>query len=60
MVEVINCILPWTGSVPMAFAWLRSQPLPSFGDLTAVDPVKAGRAEAVRRHQPRIAEGGYA
>ena len=59
-VEVINRILPWSGSVQQAFAWYRSQPIPSFGDLTAEDLVKDGRAEAVKRYLSRIAEGGYA
>lgn len=60
VVEIINRVLPWVGSVPMAFAWYRSQPLPTFGDLTAEDLVKAGHAEAVRRYLSRLAEGGYA
>ena len=59
-VEVINRILPWSGSVQQAFAWYRSQSIPSFGDLTAEDLVKEGRAEAVKRYLSRIAEGGYA
>ncbi len=58
-VEIINRILPWSGSVQQAFAWYRSQPIPSFGDLTAEDLVKEGRAEAVKRHLSRIAAGGY-
>jgi hypothetical protein len=60
MVEIISRVLPWAGSVPQAFAWYRAQPLPSFGDRTAEDLVKEGRAEAVRRHLARIAAGGYA
>lgn len=60
MVEIIARVLPWAGSVPQAFAWYRAQPLPSFGDRTAGDLVKEGRAEAVRRHLARIAAGGYA
>jgi transcriptional regulator with XRE-family HTH domain len=38
--EILNCILPWCGSVPQAFAWYRSQPIPAFGDLTAEDLVR--------------------
>jgi hypothetical protein len=60
MVEIITRILPWAGSVPQAFAWYRAQPLPSFGDQTAEDLVKAGRAEAVKAYLARIAVGGYA
>jgi len=60
VVEIINRVLPWAGSVSQAFAWYRAQPLPSFGDQTAEDLVKAGRAEAVKRYLSRIAVGGYA
>ncbi len=60
LVEIINRVLPWAGSVPQAFAWYRAQPLPSFGDQTAEDLVKEGRAEAVKAYLARIAVGGYA
>ena len=60
MVEIINRILPWAGSELTAFAWYRSQPLPSFGDKTAEDLVSEGRGEAVKTYLSRIAEGGYA
>lgn len=60
MVEIIGRVLPWAGSVPQAFAWYRAQPLPSFGDQTAEDLVKEGRAEAVKTYLARIAVGGFA
>jgi len=60
IVEIINRVLPWAGSVPQAFAWYRSQSLPSFGDRTAEDLVKEGQAEAVKSYLSRIAVGGYA
>ncbi len=60
VVETINRVLPWAGSVFQAFAWYRSQNLPSFGDRTAEDLVKEGRAEAVNTYLSRIAIGGYA
>jgi hypothetical protein len=60
VIEIINHVLPWAGSVQQAFAWYRSQPLPSFGDLTAEDLVKAGRAEDVKAYLNRIGTGGYA
>jgi hypothetical protein len=47
-------------AVQQAFAWYRSQPLPSFGDLTAEDLVKEGRAEDVKAYLNRIGAGGYA
>ncbi len=60
VVEIINRVRLWAGSDTQAFAWYRSQSLPSFGDLTAEDLVKAGRAEDVRAFLSRIAVGGYA
>ena len=60
IVEIINRVLPWAGSAQRAFAWYRAQPLPSFGDLTAEDLVKAGESEAVKAYLSRIAAGGYA
>lgn len=59
-VEIINRVIGWSGSLPGAFAWFRSQPLPSFGDKTAEDMVKDGRAEDVKAYLSRIADGGYA
>lgn len=59
-VEIINRVMRWSGSVGRAFAWFRSEPLPSFGDKTAEDLVKEGRAQAVKDYLSRIAEGGYA
>ena len=59
IVEIINRVIPWTGTVQAAFAWYRSQPLPSFGGLTAEDLVKTGRGEAVRAYLSRVAVGGY-
>jgi hypothetical protein len=60
VLEIMNRVLPWAGSVAQAFAWYRSQPLPSFGDQTAEYLVKEGRAEAVKTYLNRIAVGGYA
>lgn len=58
--EIINRILPWCGSVPQAFAWYRSQPIPAFGDQTAEDVIRAGRAEHLKSYLAGIATGGYA
>lgn len=58
--EIIARVRPWAGSVAQAFAWYRAQSLPSFGDQTAEDLVKAGRAEDVKSYLSRIAVGGYA
>ena len=58
--EIINRILPWCGSVPQAFAWYRSQPIPAFGDQTAEDLVRSGRSEHLKSYLAGIAVGGYA
>jgi hypothetical protein len=60
IVMILNRVLPWCGTSMQAYAWFRSEPLPSFGDLTAEELVKRGMAEAVMEYVGRIAEGGYA
>jgi hypothetical protein len=60
VVEILNRVRSWSGSPQQAFAWYRSQPIPSFGDQTAEALVKEGRAEAVKRYLDRITVGGYA
>ena len=60
MSEIINRVIPWAGSELAAYAWYRSQPLPSFGDATAEELVRQGRAESVRAYLGRIAAGGFA
>ncbi len=59
-VEIINRAAEWSGGVGRAFAWFRSQPLHSFGDKTAEELVKEGRAKAVKDYLARLAAGGYA
>ncbi len=60
LAEILSRATPWAGSIQLAYAWYRSQPPPSFGDQTAEDLVKQGRAEAVKSYLSRIAVGGYA
>jgi hypothetical protein len=60
LVEILARVSPWAGSVPQAFAWFTSQPLPSFGQQTAADLFREGRADAVKAYISRIAVGGYA
>jgi uncharacterized protein (DUF2384 family) len=60
VIEILARVRVWAGRTEAAFAWYRSAPLPSFGDMTAEDLVKQGRAEAVKCHISRIAAGGYA
>jgi hypothetical protein len=55
----VSRVLPWCGTPMQAYVWYRSEPIPSFGDLTAEEPVKRGMAEAVLEYIGRIAKGGY-
>ena len=59
LVEILVHVSPWAGSVPQAFAWFTSQPLPSFGQQTAADLFREGRADAVKAYVSRIEVGGY-
>lgn len=45
MVEVLDKIEPRFGSVLMAYAWYRSEPLPGFSGQTAMQLVRSGRAD---------------
>lgn len=60
LVEILIGVSLWAGSVPQAFAWFTSQPLPSFGQQTAADLLREGRADAVKAYISRIAVGGHA
>jgi hypothetical protein len=60
LVDILNRVLPWAGSPLAAYAWYRSQSLPSFGDATAEQLVRDGRADDVRHYLDRIAAGGFA
>ena len=60
LIEILNRVLPWAGSPLAAYAWYRSQSLPSFGDITPEQLVRDGRADDVRHYLDRIAAGGFA
>jgi transcriptional regulator with XRE-family HTH domain len=60
LAEILTRAAAWAGSLHQGYAWYRGQPLPSFGDQTAEDLVKQGRADAVKAYLSRIAVGGYA
>lgn len=60
VVQILNRVLPWTGSVNAAWAWYRSQPLPGFGDSTAEQLVKDGYSKDVLEYLEDISNGGYA
>lgn len=60
LLEILNRVEPWAGGPLPAFAWYRSQTLPSFGDMTPEALVRAGRSAELRRYLDRIAAGGFA
>lgn len=60
MVAILDEVTPWTGTDLQAYAWYRSEPLPSYGDRTAAELVGEGLSDAVRAHLCRISAGGYA
>ncbi len=48
------------GSVLIAFAWYRSEPLPGFSGQTAMQLVKSGRADEVLEYIDAVDAGIYA
>ena len=60
LVELLERVMPWSGDFQTAYDWYCSQPIAGFGDTTAQDLLKEGRASAVHAYLDRIADGGYA
>lgn len=60
MVEVINKTEPRFGSALMAYAWYRSEPLPGFSGQTAMQLVRAGRAQDVLDYIDAVDAGVHA
>jgi len=60
MVEVLNKVEPRFGSALLAYAWYRSEPLPGFSGFTAMQLVKAGRADEVLDFIDAVDSGVYA
>jgi len=58
--QIINCVLPWSGSIRQAFVWYRSEPIPAFGNRTAEELVREGRAEHLESYLAGLSIGGYA
>ena len=58
--EIINKIEPRFGSALMAYAWYRSQPLPGFSGLTAMQLVRDGRADDVLDYIDAVDAGIHA
>ncbi len=60
MVEVLNKVEPRFGSALLAYAWYRSEPLPGFSGSTAMQLVRAGRADDVLDYIDAVDAGVYA
>lgn len=60
MMSVMSRAESLSGSRMHAYAWYRSTPIPSLGNLTAQELVAQGKGEAVMSYLNRLAEGGYA
>jgi uncharacterized protein (DUF2384 family) len=60
LVEVLNKVQPRFGSALMAYAWLRSEPLPGFDGFTAMQLVQDGRAQQVLDYIDAVDAGIYA
>ncbi len=60
MAEVLNKVEPRFGSALMAYAWYRSEPLSGFSGQTAMQLVRARRAEDVLDYLHAIDAGVHA
>jgi len=60
MAEVLNKVEPRFGSALMAYAWYRSEPLAGFSGQTAMQLVRAGRAEEVLDYIDAVDAGIHA
>jgi hypothetical protein len=60
MVEILNKVEPRFGSALMAYAWYRSEPLPGFSGLSAMQLVRAGRADEVLDYVDAVDAGVHA
>ena len=60
MVEVLNKVEPRFGSVMMAYAWYRSEPLPGLSGQTAMQLVQAERTDDVLDYIDAVDAGVHA
>ena len=58
VVDILTQVKPWSGTWLYAYAWFRSQNIPSFGT-TAEHMVRMGHADAVKQYIERVAGGGF-
>src|SRR3984893_19529780 len=60
MVEILNKVEPRFGSMLMAYAWYRSEPLPGFSGQTAMQLVLSGQADDVLEYIEAVDSGVHA
>lgn len=60
LVEIINKVEARFGSALMAYAWYRSEPLPGFSGMTAMQLVRSGRADEVLEYIDAVDAGVHA
>ena len=60
LVLIFEHIQPRCGNPTSAYIWYRSEPIPSLGDATAEELVKAGHGKMILSYLARIEQGGYA
>lgn len=60
MMEILNKVAPRFGSVMMAYAWYRSEPLSGFSGQTPMQLVRNGRADEVLDYIDAVDAGIHA
>lgn len=60
MIEILTKVTPRFGSELIAYAWYRAEPLPGFAGQTAMQLVKAGRANDVLDYVDAVDAGVHA
>jgi hypothetical protein len=60
MVEILNKVTPRFGSILMAYAWYRSEPLAGFSGQTPMQLVLSGRARDVLEYIDAVDAGVHA
>jgi hypothetical protein len=60
MVEILNKVEPRFGSMLMAYAWYRSEPLPGLSGRTAMQLVLSGQADDVLEYIDAVDAGVHA
>jgi hypothetical protein len=60
MIEILNKVAPRYGSIMVAYAWYRSEPLPGFSGRTAMQLLLEGRANEVLEYFDAVDTGIHA